>query len=73
MGSKYGTVIGRPTVAGALVKASVEELTKDKKTLTLKFRRRKNSKRQRGFRRDVAILRVLDIVAPEDAKEHLQV
>jgi large subunit ribosomal protein L21 len=55
------------------VKVEVEELTKDKKVTTLKHRRRKNSRRTRGFRRDVAVLRVTDIIPPADAKDHLQV
>ena len=40
---------------------SVEEITKDKKVIAFKMRRRKNSKRTKGFRRDVTILRVKDI------------
>ncbi len=39
----------------------VEELAKDKKVMTLKFRRRKNSKNLRGFRRQVTILRIKEI------------
>ena len=71
MGSQKGTAIGRPVVPGAKVKVAVEEITKDKKVTILKFRRRKNSKRKRGFRRDVCVLRVVDIIPPEDAKDHL--
>ena len=37
---------------------NVEEITKDKKVIAFKMRRRKNSKRTKGFRRDVTILRV---------------
>ena len=73
MGSKYGSVIGRPVIEGATVKVAVEELTKDKKVTILKFRRRKNSKRQNGFRRDVSVLRVVEIVPPADCKEYLKV
>jgi large subunit ribosomal protein L21 len=43
------------------VTLSVEEITKDKKVIAFKMRRRKNSKRTKGFRRDVTILRVKDI------------
>lgn len=43
------------------VVAVVEELAKDKKVMTLKFRRRKNSKNLRGFRRQVTILRIKEI------------
>jgi len=55
------------------VKLLVEELTKDKKVTTLKFRRRKNSRRTRGFRRQLTILRVEDIVPPSDLKADLDV
>ena len=72
VGSQFGTIIGRPNVEGAKVQVEVEELTKDKKTITLKFRRRKNSRRTRGFRRDVAVLRVLDILPPAEHKGDLK-
>jgi len=61
VGSKDTTIIGRPYVPGATVTMRVEELAKDKKVHALKFRRRKNSQRLRGFRRQVTILRVTDI------------
>ena len=52
------------------VVAVVEELAKDKKVMTLKFRRRKNSKNLRGFRRQVTILRIKEItLTSEDSKE----
>lgn len=62
VGSKSSTIVGRPIVEGAQVILTVEEITKDKKVITFKMRRRKNSKSTRGFRRDVAILRVKDIL-----------
>ena len=68
LGSRKSTIVGRPTINGAVVVCEVEELAKDKKVMTLKTRRRKNSKSLRGFRRELTILRVLDIKAlPEDA------
>jgi len=48
------------------VTATVEEITKDKKVIAFKMRRRKNSKRTKGFRRDVVILRVNDIHLGEE-------
>lgn len=67
VGSRRCTVVGRPLVEGASVLCEVEELAKDKKVVTLKTRRRKNSKSLVGFRRQVTILRVLDIaLSPED-------
>lgn len=67
LGSRKSTVVGRPTIDGAVVVCEVEELAKDKKVTTLKTRRRKNSKSLRGFRREVTILRVVDIIAASDA------
>lgn len=61
VGSASETQVGRPYVPGATVTMRVEELAKDKKVYAYKFRRRKNSQRLRGFRRQVTILRVTDI------------
>ena len=41
--------------------AQVEEMKKDAQVLVFKKRRRANYRRKRGFRRDVTILRILDI------------
>ena len=40
----------------------MEEITKDKKVIIFKRRRRKGSKSKNGFRRDVTILRIKDII-----------
>ena len=61
VGSEMDTVIGRPYVPGVRVIAEVEEQTKDRKVIAFKMRRRKNSKRLKGFRRQVSILRILEI------------
>ena len=73
LGSKSATIIGRPFVTETHVQASVEEMAKDKKVITLKFRRRKNSKNIRGFRRKVTILRIQDIVLSDDHIKDLKV
>ena len=65
------TGVGRPVVDGASVLCEVEEIAKDKKVVTLKTRRRKNSKSLVGFRRQVTILRVLDIAVAAADKEVL--
>ena len=62
VGSRRATVVGRPVVAGAKVVVAVEEITKDKKVIAFKTRRRKHSRRLKGFRREVTVLRVADIV-----------
>lgn len=65
MGSSHQTIVGLPKVTGgALVKLMVEEITLDKKVVIFKKRRRKNSQRKNGFRRQVMMLRVLDIQFP---------
>lgn len=71
VGSKTATIIGKPLIPGLKVKAIVEERVKDKKVITLKFRRRKNSKRIRGFRRRLTVLRVTEIGLSEEAKNDL--
>ena len=62
VGSRRATVIGRPIVQGCKVIAAVEEITKDKKVIAFKTRRRKHSRSLRGFRRDVTVLRIGDII-----------
>ena len=62
VGSRSATVVGRPVVPGAQVVLEIEELTKDKKVITLKVRRKKNSKNIKGFRADVTVLRCKDII-----------
>lgn len=61
VGSQNSTIVGRPTVQGAVVTLEVEEITKDKKVIIFKKKRRKQYKRKTGFRRDVTILRVTDV------------
>lgn len=65
VGSRKATLVGAPLVQGARVVLEVEEITKDKKVIIFKSRRRKNSKSKNGFRRLVTILRVTDIVVPQ--------
>ena len=42
----------------------VEEITRDKTVIVFKKRRRKNSRRKNGHRRQVTFLRVLDVRFP---------
>jgi len=64
VGSSHYTLVGMPYVAGAEVDVMVEEITMDSKVVVFKKRRRKNSQRKTGFRRDVTMLRILDIRPP---------
>lgn len=66
VGSRKATVVGRPYVTHSEVVCSVEELTRDKKVITFKTRRRKASRRIRGFRRRVTVLRVDSIKVSEE-------
>ena len=66
VGSKKTTLVGRPLVTGSKVLASIEEIAKDRKLITFKTRRRKASKSTRGFRREVTVLRIDDIVVTDE-------
>jgi len=70
LGSSHLTLVGLPGVKGAEVDLMVEEITKDEKVIVFKKRRRKHSRRKNGFRRDVTMLRVLDIRFPEKFSAH---
>jgi large subunit ribosomal protein L21 len=58
------TLVGLPGVMGGEVNVMVEEITRDKTLIIFKKRRRKNSRRKNGFRRQVTFLRVLDVRMP---------
>eukprot|EP00536_Pseudo-nitzschia_multiseries_P001481 jgi/Psemu1/234654/estExt_Genewise1.C_190063 len=70
VGSSHMTMVGMPHVTGAEVDVMVEEITQDKKVIIFKKRRRKHSQRKNGYRRDLTLLRVLDIRLPEEYKDH---
>ena len=55
--------IGTPIVEGAKVKAEVINEGRGEKVIIFKKRRRKDSKKKRGFRRDFTKVRVKEIVA----------
>jgi large subunit ribosomal protein L21 len=55
--------IGTPVVENAKVKAEVINHGRDKKVIIFKKRRRKDSKRKRGFRRDFTRVRITKIEA----------
>jgi large subunit ribosomal protein L21 len=62
------TLVGLPGVAGGEVEVMVEEITRDKTLIIFKKRRRKNSRRKNGFRRQVTFLRVLDVRMPGEVQ-----
>ncbi len=55
--------VGTPQVAGASVKAEIVEQARGPKVIAFKKRRRKNSKRKRGHRQDLTIVRITGINA----------
>jgi ribosomal protein L21 len=57
------TLVGMPYVAGATVDFMVEEITRDAK-LNIFKRRKKGLRRKTGFRRDVSLVRILNIAMP---------
>src|SRR5512135_2741153 len=60
-------VLGVPTVAGATVAAEVLQHKRGPKVVAFKKRRRKNSRRKRGYRDEITVLRVTEILT-NDAK-----
>jgi large subunit ribosomal protein L21 len=54
--------VGAPLVAGATVAAEIVEQTRGPKVYAFKKRRRKNSKRQRGHRQDLTVVRITEIL-----------
>jgi large subunit ribosomal protein L21 len=63
-------VLGTPTVAGASVAAEVLQHKRGPKVIAFKKRRRKNSRRKRGYRDEITVLRVTEILA-DNAKPTL--
>lgn len=56
------TTVGAPTVAGASVAAEIIEQGRGDKVISFKKRRRQNSKRKRGHRQDLTVVRITDIL-----------
>jgi large subunit ribosomal protein L21 len=57
--------IGAPRVEGATVVAEIVEHARGPKVYAFKKRRRKNSKRKRGHKQDLTILRIVEIVGAD--------
>jgi large subunit ribosomal protein L21 len=55
--------IGAPLVSGASVVGEIVEQERGPKVIAFKKRRRKNSKRKRGHRQDLTIVRITGITA----------
>jgi len=62
--------IGAPLVAGATVSAEIVEQARGPKVYAFKKRRRKNSKRKRGHKQDLTIVKILGIVGADGKASH---
>jgi large subunit ribosomal protein L21 len=54
--------VGAPTIAGAMVAGEVLQHTRGEKVISFKKRRRKNSRRKRGYRHDFTVIRITEIL-----------
>src|ERR1700749_4714381 len=59
-------VLGVPTVAGASVAAEVLQHKRGPKVIAFKKRRRKNSRRKRGHRDEITVLRITEILTNDN-------
>lgn len=59
-------VLGTPTVTGASVAAEVLQHKRGPKVISFKKRRRKNSKRKRGYRDEITVLRITEILTNDN-------
>jgi large subunit ribosomal protein L21 len=63
VGTDAGVPLGSPTVAGATVTAEIVEQTRGPKVISFKKRRRQNSKRKRGHRQLLTVVKITGINA----------
>jgi large subunit ribosomal protein L21 len=63
VGADGAAKIGAPLVPGASVSGEIAEQTRSPKTISFKKRRRQNSKRKRGHRQDLTLVRITAIEA----------
>ena len=54
--------VGLPTIAGASVAGEVLQHTRGDKVIAFKKRRRKNSRRKRGYRHEFSVIRITEIL-----------
>jgi large subunit ribosomal protein L21 len=54
--------VGAPTISGALVAGEVLTHERGDKVIAFKKRRRKNSRRKRGYRHDFTVIRITEIL-----------
>ena len=54
--------VGAPTIAGATVAGEVLQHSRGDKVIAFKKRRRKNSRRKRGYRHEFSVIRITEIL-----------
>jgi large subunit ribosomal protein L21 len=54
--------LGMPTITGAMVAGEVLQHTRGDKVIAFKKRRRKNSRRKRGYRHEFSVIRITEIL-----------
>ncbi|KEG20744.1 50S ribosomal protein L21 [Bartonella bacilliformis Peru38] len=62
VGEGDNAIIGAPIVADASVTAEIIEQERARKVISFKKRRRQNSKRTRGHRQEITILRIVEVL-----------
>jgi len=63
VGGEGSATVGKPMVAGAVVRGTVLDQRKGEKIVVFKKRRRKNSRRKNGHRQFETVVRISDIQA----------
>jgi large subunit ribosomal protein L21 len=59
--------LGAPTVSGASVAVEIMQQSRGRKIIAFKKRRRKNSRRKRGFRPEYTVVRISEILTDSKA------
>jgi large subunit ribosomal protein L21 len=62
VGGDAGVTVGAPFVSGASVAAEIVRQARGPKTISFRKRRRQNSKRKKGHRQDLTIVRISEIL-----------
>jgi large subunit ribosomal protein L21 len=62
LGDGANVTVGAPRVAGASVAAEIVEQTRGPKIIIFKKRRRQNSRRKKGHRQDLTLVRIAEIL-----------
>lgn len=64
LGGEDGVTVGNPTIEGAQVMGELEDISRGRKIIIFKKRRRQNSRRKNGHRQWSALVSISEIVAP---------